>query len=405
MTDVFVARQPIFDRASNVTGYELLFRRGPGGVAGVVDDEGATASVVLSSLTEIGLERIVGPRTAWINVSREFVLSGLLNAVPPTSIGFEILEDQLIDDQMIEGVKELKNQGYKLSLDDFVYSPSAIPLLEIVDCVKLDVLQLGFDGLAEHVALLRPYGMDLLAEKVETIDEHERCMELGFDFFQGYFFCKPQLISGGQINASRLALLELTGALQDPTIEIEDVEALISRDVALSMRLLRYMNSAFFGLRFEVNSIKHAIAMLGLENLKPWATLTVFASVDNKPTELTVTALARARFCALAGPRVKGASASQRFTLGLFSVIDALMDSSMDEALASIPFPAEMRAALIDREGHMGTLLDCVEALEAGEFERAEELVPGAGERHLRSIVWASEAASGLLGERDAVRG
>jgi EAL and modified HD-GYP domain-containing signal transduction protein len=264
-------------------------------------------------------------------------------------------------------------------------------------------MELGLDGLADHVALLRPYGVTLLAEKVETREEHARCMELGCELFQGYFFCKPQLLSGGQISASRLSLLELIGALQDPTIEIEEVESLIARDVALSMRLLRYMNSAFFGLRFEVNSIKHAIALLGLENLKPWATLSVFASVEDKPPELTVTALIRAHFCELAGPRIGRVSPSQLFTVGLFSVIDALMDVPMAEALSSIPFPAEMRDALISHDGQMGSVLECIAALEAGDFDRAEELIHGAGELHLQSIMWATAAAEGLLGEPGAI--
>jgi c-di-GMP phosphodiesterase len=403
MTQVFVARQPIFDRALKVSGYELLFRHGPGDAAMVLDAEGATASVVLGSLTEIGWERIVGARTAWINVTREFVLSGLLSAVPPAHVMLEILEDQLIDDRLVEACHELKAKGYRLALDDFAYTPSAVPLLRLVDAVKLDVLALGAEGMREHVALLRPYGVTLLAEKVETTDEHALCMSLGCELFQGYFFCKPQLMSGGQINASRLPLLELIGALQDPSIELEALEALIARDVALSMRLLRYMNSAFFGLRFEVGSIRQALALLGIENLKPWATLTVFASVEDKPPELTVTALARAHFCELAGPRVGLVRPSQLFTVGLFSVIDALMDVPMEEALSSIPFPTEMRDALISHSGPMGRLLDCVAALEAGEFGRAEALVRGAGELHIESMLWADDAAEGLLGGADQV--
>jgi EAL and modified HD-GYP domain-containing signal transduction protein len=398
MTEVFVARQPIFDRGLRVSGYELLFRHGPADAAAVLDAEDATATVLLNSLTEIGWERIVGSRKAWINVSREFVLSGLLSALPAANVTLEILEHEVIDAQLVNACEELRLQGYTLALDDFAFSLSARPLLKLVDVVKLDMLALGADGMRDHIAMLRPYGVTLVAEKVETVEEHALCSDLGCDLFQGYFFCKPQLLSGGQINASRLAVLELIGALQDPTTELEQLEALIRRDVALSMRLLRYINSAFFGLRFEVNSIRQALALLGLENLKSWATLTVFASVEDKPTELTVTALTRARFCELAGPKLGHVGRSQLFTLGLFSVIDALMDAPMEEALSSIPFPAEMLEALIEHRGPMGTLLGCVTAVEAGDFDRAEALVPAAGELHVESIVWADEAAAGLLG-------
>ncbi len=403
MSDVYVARQPIFDRDLKVCGYELLFRHGPGDAAIVLDDEGATASVVLNSLTEIGWERIVGSKDAWINVSREFLLSGLVTAVPAALVGLEILEDQLIDDRLLHACDQLKRSGYRLSLDDFTYRPSAAPLLALVDIVKLDVLALGLDGLAEQAAILRPHGVKLLAEKVQTPDEHAYCMDAGCDLFQGYFFCKPQLMSNRQINARRLPLLALLGALQDPDIQLDAVEALIAHDVALSIRLLRYINSAFFGLRFEVNSIRQALALLGLQNIKQWATLTVFASVEDKPTELTVTALIRARFCELAGPGLSRADQPQLFTLGLFSVADALMDLPMAQALASIPFSAEMRDALIAHEGPMGTLLQCVSALEAGDFGTAAALIPGSARLHLDSILWANEAVDGLLGEAQQI--
>jgi c-di-GMP phosphodiesterase len=402
MNQVFVARQPIFDRDQQVAGYELLFRHGPGNDSRVLDHQGATASVVLGSLTEIGWDRIVGRRTAWINVSREFVLSGMLSTVPPALVVLEILEDQLVDDRLLEACHSLRCAGYRLALDDFTFSPEIEPLVRLADVVKLDVLALGPQGLSDHIALLRPYGVKLLAEKVETLAEHAYCMDAGCDLFQGYFFCRPQLLSNRQINASRLALLELIGALQDPAIELAELETLIVRDVALSIRLLRYINSAFFGLRNEIISIGQALALLGIENLKPWATLTVFASVDDKPPELTATALVRAHFCELAAAHVSGSTPAQLFTLGLFSVIDAFMDAPMEDALASIPFPAEMREALTSHRGKMGRLLDCVNALEAGQFSRAEAIIPGAGALHLESIVWANDAAESLLGQADA---
>jgi c-di-GMP phosphodiesterase len=399
MSQVFVARQPIFDRRLRVTGYELLFRDGPGDRAVVLDSEGATAKVVLGALTEIGWERIVGPHTAWINVSREFLLSGLVKAVPPSLVGFEILEDELIDDTLVDAVSELKTQGYRIALDDFTYSQSAEPLLPFVDIVKLDVLALNPAELADHMTRLRRYGVKVLGEKVESRADHDLCADADCDLFQGFFFCRPELLSDRQIDAHRMALLQLIAALQQPLIEIGELEQVIARDVALSFRLLRYINSAFFGLRYEISSIRQAITLLGVDNLKRWAMLTIFASVDDKPSELTVTALVRARFCELAGARTRSASPAELFTLGLFSVIDALMDVQMEDALASIPFPREMREALIRREGSMGRLLDSVTALEAGEFSRAELLVRGASALHLESIIWANDAADPLFDE------
>ena len=397
MPEAFVARQPIFDRNLHVAGYELLFRGGDATSAMIADAEGATASVVLNSFTEIGLERLVGAKPAWVNVSREFVLDGLAATVPPSVVGLEILEDELLDERFVHALIELKRLGYRLALDDFQYSVSAERLLSLVDVVKLDVLALGRDGLVREVQRLRPYGMTLLAEKVESHEDHAFCADLGCELFQGFFFCRPELLHKRGIVANRASMLQVVAALQDPTVQLHKVEQMISRDVGLSFRLLRYINSAFFGLRFEISSIGQALALLGLENLKRWATLTVLASVDGKPPELTVTALVRARFCERAGRQLPGPRPGELFTLGLFSVIDALMDAPIEDVLKLIPFPPDMYEALTARKNEKGALLKCVTALEAGEFDVAQKLVPGAGDHYVEALIWANEAAGPLF--------
>jgi EAL and modified HD-GYP domain-containing signal transduction protein len=403
MPEVFVARQPIFDRDLHVAGYELLFRGNAGSEALVADPEGATASVVLNSFTEIGLEQIVGAKPAWVNVSREFVLSGLAGTMPPAVVGLEILEDELLDERFVHALIDLKRQGYRLALDDFVYSVSAERLLTLVDMVKLDLLALGREGLAREVARLKPYGATLLAEKVESYEDHAYCAELGCDLFQGFFFCRPELMHNRKIVANRAAMLEVVAALQDPSVQLARLEHMIGRDIALSFRLLRYINSAFFGLRFEISSIGQALALLGVQNLRRWATLSVLASVDGKTPELTVTALVRARFCERAGAQLAGPRPGELFTLGLFSVIDALMDAPIEDVVAMIPFPADMREALIARRGEKGALLDCVTALEVGDFDRAQRLVRGAGEHYVEALMWANEAAKPLFENDDQI--
>jgi EAL and modified HD-GYP domain-containing signal transduction protein len=268
--------------------------------------------------------------------------------------------------------------------------------------VKLDVVALGRDGLAREVARLKPYDVTLLAEKVETHEEYAFCLALGCDLFQGFFFCQPELVRDRGIVANRASLLRVVAALQDPSVQLAELEHLIGRDVALSFRLLRYINSAFFGLRFEISSIGQALALLGVENLRRWATLTVLASIDGKPPELTVTALVRARFCELAGEQLPAASAGELFTLGLFSVIDALLDAPMAQVISMIPFPDDMRQALIQRTGEMGELLQCVTAVETGDFDHAQSLVRGAGDLYLESLVWANDAAGPLFERLEA---
>lgn len=381
-----------------VAGYELLFRPGIVTDASVTDDVSSTANVMLNVFTEIGPERILGPHPGWINVSREFVLRGFAEVAPPGLVGLEILENQLIDDAFVTAVAGLKEQGYRLSLDDFEYSAAAEPLLEIVDMLKLDIMMLGRPRFEAHVAQARRHGLAVLAEKVETDDDHAFCMAAGCDLFQGYFYRRPKLFAPVRVEANRAALMQLIAALHDPAIELQELEVMIACDVVLSVRLLRYINSAFFGIAREVTSIGQAVALLGIENLKRWATLTVFASIDGKPAELTVTALTRGRFCELAGARMTAAEPSQLFTLGLFSVIEALLDTPIEEVLETIPFPQHMRDALVDHRGRMGRLLDCVNALEMGEFERAAVLVPGCAEAHTAAIVWANDAADPLFG-------
>jgi EAL and modified HD-GYP domain-containing signal transduction protein len=402
LNEVFVARQPILDRRLVAVGYELLFRAGQATTAVVSDSEGATATVVLNSFTELGLERIVGSRTAWINVSREFVLQGLTRSIPPELVLLEILEDQLVDDEFVAAVRGLKQQGYRLALDDFQLTADVRPLLGLVDVVKLDLLELGREGLTKVISRLRPYGVTLLAEKLEEQEDFAFCVEAGCDLFQGYFFCVPELVRGKRVDANRQSLLQLLAALQDPGIELHELEQRIARDVGLSYRLLRYINSAFFGLRQEIRSIGQALALLGVQNLKQWAALSVFASVDEKPAELTVTALIRARFCELAAESDPGATGSEFFTAGLFSVVDALMDAPMEEVVASIPFTDDLRRALVGHEGAKGRLLDCVTALEAGEFTRAEAIIPHAAELYLSALTWANAAAESLFSPPDA---
>ena len=397
MHSAFIARQPIFDRKLDVVGYELLFRgRGYAGDGFSDNPQLATATVVLNSFTELELKRIVGRKTAWVNVGREFVMDGLAQAIPADLGGLEISESEEFDEELVDALRDLKSRGYRLALDGFS-SESAASVLELFDVVKLNVLELGHDGLSDAVQRLQEYPCQVLAHRVATHPDHEFCASLGCDLFQGYFFCQPAVVGTRSISANRLALLQVVAALQRPGVELSDVDQLIARDVALSFRMLRYVNSAFFGVRSEVRSIGHALALLGLENARRWATLSVLASVDDKPTELTLTALTRARFCELAGEELGFAGGSELFTLGLFSVIDALMDTPMQDVVESLPLADDMRDALVHRRGPLGELLNAAAAREQGESGDAT-FVPHADELYLRSVIWANTAAESLFG-------
>ncbi len=398
MNSAFIARQPIFDRKLDVVGYELLFRGSGYAGDGLSDNPGrATATVVLNSFTELELRRIVGHKTAWINVGRDFVVDGLAQVIPVGLGGLEISESEVFDEELVDALRDLKSQGYRLALDGFGSESDAASVLDLFDVVKLNVLELGHDGLSAAMQSLQGQPCKVLAHRVASHPDHEFCAGLGCDLFQGYFFCQPAVVATRSISANRLALLQVVAALQRSDVELSDVDHLIGRDVALSFRMLRYVNSAFFGVRSEVRSIGHALALLGLENARRWATLSVLASVDDKPTELTLTALTRARFCELAGEELDLAGGSELFTLGLFSVIDALMDTPMQDVVDSLPLADDMREALVHRRGPLGELLDAVAAREQGETG-AGATVPHADELYLRSVIWANTAAESLFG-------
>jgi c-di-GMP phosphodiesterase len=400
---VFLARQPIFDRHRRLAGYELLFRSGDVQSADVVNHQDATSSVVLNVLTEMTLDRVVGQRRAWINVTRQFLLDGLADALPPKRVTLELLENQEVDDVLVAALKRLRGRGFTIALDDFTYDESREALLPLADIVKVDVMALGLNGAEDQLRQVRKHGVTVVAEKVETQEEFQACAELGFELFQGYFFCKPELMKSKAIGANKLSLIQLLAALQDPEIQLEKLEELIGHDVALSYRLLRYINSAFFGLRTRVDGIGRAIQLLGLSNVKRWATMTVFAGIQGKPRELITTALVRGRMCELLGRDVREPGTDQLFTLGLFSVVDALIDAPMHEVLEQVPFSSEMVTALTAHRGPKGKLLGAVLQWERGEYKytsgdiRPERMA----EVHEDAIEWANDAATELLGAEE----
>lgn len=396
MDHLFLARQPILDRAKSVVGYELLHRGGFLPKASFDDPEAATAHVALSALTEIGLDPLVGDHVAWINVTPEFLLHGLARSLPAERVVLELSDQQTVDEPVLDVLRDLRDGGYALALDDVAAAPGSEPLLELVDFVKLDLLSIEPVALAGQAERLAQFKAKLVAERVETHEQFQRGLDAGCELFQGYFFCRPELFRNRAISANGVALMRLASALQDPNLELDDLERLISNDVALSYRLLRYINSAHFGMAQRISSIMHAVTLLGLENIKQWAMLTTFAAVDDKPNELFLTALIRARFCLLAGTTQDGAP-QERFTLGLFSVLDGLLDTDMESAVALLPLPPRMRDALITHSGP-GRLLECVQAIEQGNFTPLVRQLDRATRHYVAALTWADDTWRSLRG-------
>jgi EAL and modified HD-GYP domain-containing signal transduction protein len=395
MSSAFLARQPILDREQSVAGYELVYPHRDADDE-QVDDALSTARVAVTALSEIGLENLVGQSRAWISVAPEFLSHDLARNLPPERVVLQLGAESFGDRTAVDVVTELQAAGYQLALDQFRYQPGLKAVLGMVDFVKVDMAALGARELAHQSFELKPFNVTLVAQKVENPEDFRLAKAAGADLFQGFFFCRPHLVGARAILPSRIALMQLAAALQDPAIQLSDLEQLISADVGLSYRLLKYINSAFFGLRGRISSIKQATALLGIANLRPWATLTTMADLGDKPRELFVTALIRAHFCEQAG-EAKDGTAAERFTLGLFSVLDALTDISMHTALKNLPLTPSTRDALIHHTGP-GRLLTCVMAIEQGDFDRADEILHGASEHYLEAVAWSNDKGRQLIG-------
>ena len=375
LEDVFIARQPIFDRCSAVAGYELLFRSGPENRFPTMDTDLAASQGLERALMSFGFDSITDSKPAFVNLSRRVLLSELYTLLPPERSVIELLETVEPDADVIAACGRLKDNGYRLALDDFVYRPGFNPLLDLADFVKIDFRNEASRAPAT-VDRLKGRPPRLLAEKVETLGERVLAERLGFELFQGYFFCKPEMIAGKAIGPSKANYLRLLREVGQGEVEFDRVESVIRQEVAFSIRLLRYLNSAGFGWRYEVETINHALRLLGVRQLRKWvAAVATVGLAEGKPTELLVTGLLRARLAELlAEPAGLGRADLDLFFAGLLSVMDAVMDQPLDQVVASMGASPELTAGLLRREPPFGPVLDLVVAQEQGDWSRLEDL-------------------------------
>ncbi len=408
MNDIFIGRQPIYDRNLNVAAYELLYRDSFENRATITDADAASSQMIFSALMDFGLDRLVGAHHAFVNLTRSVLLSEQIWALPKDKVVLEVLETIDPDGPVVEAVTGLAEAGFQMALDDFFYDPSWQPLVDLSHIIKVDVLGMGPDDISAQVAALKGFKGVLLAEKVEDQGCFEHCMGLGFDYFQGHFFCRPKVITSKRVPANRLPVLRLLATLNNPDSSVDELETLISQDVGLSYRLLRYINSAFFSLANRIESIHHALVLLGMRDVKRWATLISMSEATDKPQELMVTAMLRAKMCEIIATAKGFSAADTFFTVGLFSVLDALMDSPMEEVLEALPISDELRSALLSHEGPQGAVLECVLAYEDGDWDKVVtiELEPTViRSAYLDAVAWVRDVESALKNESEPVEG
>lgn len=393
----YVARQPILDRHRHIAFYELLYRRLPkDDVAQVQENDTATITVLINSLMDIGLDVLAPDYPVLINVTREQILSNRDLILDNKRIGLELLENTPVDACLIEAISELIGKGFTIALDDFIYHHDYDPLLELVQLVKIDILTLTKSELERQLGLLRKFPVSVLAEKVETQEQFEYCRSLNFDYYQGFFFAKPKIISGAALRASQLSKLRLLGELQNADISIDRIKNLVDQDVGLSYKLLRYINSAFFSLPKTLTGIREAIMYLGLRAMRVWISMMVVADEDIGNIAMKQTALQRARFCEALAEKMGMKELDSYFTVGLFSTLDALLGIPMVEVLERLPLEASLKAAINEQQGPQGRLLRCIMALERGQWSICDELnlsEQTVNTAYLQALKWAGETS------------
>lgn len=369
MEQTLLARQPIVDREISVFAYELLFRSGLSSPTSF-DGNVATATVAMGTLMDMGLDRVAGSLPVFVNLTRAFFERELYVALPPDRVVLEVLEDIEPDDVMLAAVQRAKQRGYRIALDDYVHDESMLPMLELADIVKVDVQLAGLQAAVDYVERLRRPGLLLLAEKVETYEQFQLLLAAGYDLFQGWFYARPDLLRRSKVTTDRTSLLQLLATLQDPELEFEEIGALVERNLPLSSKLLRYVNSALYSLPTEIQSIRHACTMLGRERVHSCVQLLLLTEIGEKPSVLVTGALARARMCQLqAGDRKAGQG---HFTVGLFSLLDAYMDRPLDDLLSDLPLADEVKQAILARSGDAGVALNVAEACERADWDALE---------------------------------
>ena len=400
MSDIFIGRQPIYDRKLGVYAYELLFRSEQSNAADITDGDKATSDVIVNAFLEIGLDNIVNKRKAFINLTRSFFVNHETISLPKDRVVLELLEDIEADDEVIEGVMRLSEQGYTIALDDFIYHESLKPLVKLANLIKIDIMSLDRNEIRDHVQALRKHPVKLVAEKVETQQDFDYCKDLGFDYFQGYFFAQPKVIRSRRLLNNRIAILKLLRRLQDPDITPHQLEDLVAQDVAFSYRILRYVNSAAYSLSRKIESIQQAVVIIGLQTIKSWTTLLAMSQVDNKPTELVVTAMVRGKMAEELARAEKYEGPDAFFTIGLFSALDALMDNTMEEILTQLPLAEHISNALLHHQGVHGEILSCVLAYERGEWEQVNSSTLSMSrirDCYLSAVHWAEDTCQQLL--------
>jgi EAL and modified HD-GYP domain-containing signal transduction protein len=393
----FIGRQPIMDEKQQIIGYELFFRHSADAESAVFEDEfKAYSSVLMNTIGGIDMQWLLGDKLAFINVNEEMLKSEFLELMPPQRTVLEILRTVTPSAEIIERCQNLRELGFKLALDNPHLNSDTSPLLACADYIKIDIQTLDSAELQKAFNQLHVPSIRMIAEKVETDQQFEDCKRIGFRLFQGFHFARPETFTAKVINASFDSVLNILNTVSQDA-EINVIEAGFKKDTALSFKLLRYINSVGFGLSFEIQSINHALTILGRKQLYRWLTLLMVTAGENStPPALMKTSITRGRLTELLGESYfEKHDRDNLFIVGVFSLLDAILKMPMDKIMDKIQLPEAVTEALLTREGIYGPFLQLTEACEESDNQKILELAEllqfdanKVNECHIAALAW-----------------
>ena len=369
--DVFLARQPIFDTKKNAYAYEILYRNGyVNSFPGIEADE-ASSKVIIDTFQTFGITNLTNGKPAFINFSENLIKNEIATLFPSASLVIEILETVNPDENIIEKCKTLKSMGYTIALDDFVYKPEYEMIIEFADIIKIDFVNSNKADIEKTITRLRGRKIKLLAEKIETHEDFEYTKKLGFTLFQGFFFSRPEILTTSRLSPLKINSLHLMSKVNQLEIDFNEISGIISRDLSLTYNLLRLVNSAAFGLRREIGSVKQALVILGEKEIRKWVTLIALNGMgQDKPDEVLRLSLIRARFAELISYKTSFKNRSaDLFLTGIFSLLDVILNKPLADILDDINAPIDVKDALLNNSGVFGIIYKILRFYEKGQWE------------------------------------
>jgi len=398
MAEIFVGRQPIYTRDLEVYAYELM----PHLTSDTEEAQSAdtkTSQVIINSFMEIGIDKLVGKKIAFLTLTEHFLLSDYELPLPTDRVILKIPSNIGITPELVSGVENLTKAGFKLAIDNYLQYPELQALASMASIIDINIEGLSDAEIRAHLRMLKKLNPIVLADHVSTHEQYEICRDAGADYFQGYFLNRPRIVKGESLDSNQMSVINLLSTLHNPETDTDTIVNVISKDISLSYKLVQLMNSAFFSRNSKIDSIQHATVMLGRKQLCTWASMMVLSGMDDKPREQVRISMIRARSCELLATKAELPNADVFFTVGMFSSLDLLLNQSLEDLISPLPLADNISAALLNREGELGEALNCTLAQEQGDWVNtrfanltAEDL----SDVNIEAINWAEDVLNNI---------